>query len=503
MALKIRFRNAIESADVLLALKPGSQGRRAEQYTNTNRGRHCVRAFAKQPGRRCHRAMPQILRHVGLSFQNILENKIVLGSIVIKSLGILLSFAAIVVLARSMGPREYGTYVYVISIVAILSIPLRNGLSTLVIRESARARELKNTHLLKGVWIWSAYISVSVSLAAMLIIVAVFPAIKSVLSTHHYSLLIWTVVLLPLLMMCDLRSAALIGINRVIFGQLSENVLRPGGLVVLVLLEMQVFHKQLNATHALILTVSSTIVALIVIEVALRRYAPSDIGELEPVINKRAWISSLGPFVLISGIYALNHNVDLLMLGFLRSPQEVGIYRVATQGAMVVAFVLGIVNVVFAPQIARLHAKGDMRRLQAVVSRSARIALIGAIPSALILVVFGGSLLRLAFGSEYATGWAALAILSIGQLFNVAAGPVGLLLNMSGYERRTARGVAIGVIVNILLNVTLIPYFGMLGAAFATSTSLVVWNLILYGEVRRMLDIQSTAFPLTIRGVRE
>ena len=71
-------------------------------------------------------------------------------------------------------------------------------------------------------------------------------------------------------------------------------------------------------------------------------------------------------------------------------------------------------------------------------------------------------------------------------------GSVGLILNMAGLEHYTARGVAIAAFANLAFNVILIPYFGTVGAAIATSTSLVIWNIMLSWYVYKEIGIIST-----------
>jgi O-antigen/teichoic acid export membrane protein len=64
---------------------------------------------------------------------------------------------------------------------------------------------------------------------------------------------------------------------------------------------------------------------------------------------------------------------------------------------------------------------------------------------------------------------------------------------MTGHEHFAARGFGLGAASNLLLNAVLIPPFGIVGAAVATSTSLVVWNVMLAIYVYRLLGLHSTA----------
>ena len=70
-----------------------------------------------------------------------------------------------------------------------------------------------------------------------------------------------------------------------------------------------------------------------------------------------------------------------------------------------------------------------------------------------------------------------LVILAIGQLTNAFAGPVMNILNMTGYEKSARNTMMVIVVLNILMNYVLIPYYGPLGAAISTTSTMVGWNV--------------------------
>jgi len=118
------------------------------------------------------------------------------------------------------------------------------------------------------------------------------------------------------------------------------------------------------------------------------------------------------------------------------------------------------------------------------------------VPVTLVFVLFGERFLALAFGPGYAGGHTTLAILALGQLVNAGMGSVGVLLNMTGHERDTLRGVAIAAVANVVLGLVLIPLFGLEGAATATAVTLIIWNLLLRQAVWRRIQIETLAFSL-------
>jgi O-antigen/teichoic acid export membrane protein len=243
-------------------------------------------------------------------------------------------------------------------------------------------------------------------------------------------------------------------------------------------------------------------ISLIVATLMLRKKSKSIRISTTPSYSQRAWFAAMWPLALLAGLHAINSQVDLLMIGALGTIDQVGLYRVAVQGAALVVFTLHTVNLTVAPHIAQLHSANEIERLQKLVTSSARLALFGALPVAFIMVFFGKPVLQLIFGVDYVVGHAALAILTIGQLFNAAMGSVGLLLNMTGHERDTAKAVAVAVAINIPMNLVLIPVLGINGAALATSASLLVWNILLWRAVKRHLALSSTAFSFSISARR-
>ena len=93
------------------------------------------------------------------------------------------------------------------------------------------------------------------------------------------------------------------------------------------------------------------------------------------------------------------------------------------------------------------------------------------------------------FGEDYLLGAAPLVILSFGQLFNVFMGPVGNALNMANAQQSVFKISAITLTINLLLNLILIPDYGLLGASIATVSALAIWNLLLAYQLKNKFGI--------------
>lgn len=417
------------------------------------------------------------------------------GSFAIKLANTFLGLLSVIMLARYLGPDGFGLYSYVFALVSLLAIPAQFGLPKLVVRETARAQVAEDWARMRGVWRWTTYVVLVLALSmAMLAMIMAW-----VYSDRFSGLQFWTfacgMVLMPLMALARLRGAALQGLRRVVLGQLPEGVVRPV-LFIVFIFSVPALHinTELNAALAMGLHVLASGIAFMLGAWILYIAKPNQLNaDLLPIYEVRRWLSAAWPLALIAGMQQINTYTDIIMLGIFIPASEVGIYRVAVQGAMFVIFGLQSVGMFVSPYFARLYAQSDMERLQRLVTLSSRLSFFTAVPLVTVLMIWGTEILGFLFGESYENAYVPMAILLIGQLINALFGSVGMLLSMTGHERDTARGVMIAAFSNVVLNLILIPEYGMNGAAVATSTTLIIWNVLLWRDVRRRMCIDCMA----------
>jgi len=418
-----------------------------------------------------------------------------LGSLAVKLTSAALLFALTILLARVLGPAGFGVYALVFALVSLMAVPAELGLPQLVVRETARAHARGQWGLMRGLWRWSALAAGLLALAIATIAGGLAWGLADRFSSLQLATFAWGLLLVPLMALGNLIGAALRGLRWVLLGQLPELVLRPGLFLALSMAVLYWRSGGITADTAMLLHVVGAAGALLTGAWLLVRKQPAAVASAsDPVYEPRRWLASAMPLALVAGMHLVHQYTDLVMLGLFMDSRDVGIYRVSAQAAAVVAFGLNAMNMVVAPQFARLYARGDTARLQWTATFSARIILLLTLPVAVCLALFAAPVIRAVFGTDYTGGSAALAILAAGQLANVLFGSVAFLLNMTGHERDTARALSAAVVLNVALNLLLIPTLGLEGAATATSVTLVLWNLLLWRTVRRRLGIDSTAW---------
>ena len=174
--------------------------------------------------------------------------------------------------------------------------------------------------------------------------------------------------------------------------------------------------------------------------------------------------------------------LDLLLLSHLRDASEVGIYGAVSRAVTIGTFALQAIRLAIAPQISRLLARGDRAQAQTVYQTATWWLIVVSWPLFLTLAVFGPALLGI-FGPGFDQGATALAILSAAMLVNLGTGNVTVVLLMGGKSSWNLLNTAVALILNVGLNLVLIPRFGMEGAAIAWAVSIIVDNLMALTEV--------------------
>lgn len=405
---------------------------------------------------------------------------------------LVLSLAASVLLARGLGPEGFGKYAFILSVVTVLSLPLDQGMRQLITREVSRYRQGEDWARFRGLMRWAHQ---WVLLGAFLIV-----AVLGSLALYHaawnvndrWTLVLVGLVLVPCLGLNALRGANLRGLGHVVFAQLPELLVRPG--FHLAVAACLLILGLLNPATALLSQVAAAACAFLLGAYLLHYRRPPQLAAAAAAYEGTAWTRAWLPFTLLMGVSLLNGQLGILLLGWLDTDEQVAAFRVADSGARLVAMSLVVVNAVIAPHITRLYQERNWPGLQQLSRRSARAALAVALPIGFLLIFLGTPIVAFVFGRDYVDlAVTPLAILAMGQLFNVAFGSVGMLLNMSGFERYSLYGLVVALSMNAVAAVVLVPVFGAVGAACAAAIGVMTANVIHAFNVMRHLELRPTA----------
>lgn len=186
---------------------------------------------------------------------------------------------------------------------------------------------------------------------------------------------------------------------------------------------------------------------------------------------------------------ALNVSVDRLMIGYFKPAAEVGVYQAIAQSSILFATIIGAFGTIFSPMIADLHQRGLTEQLGELFKVSTKWGFYICLPLFLVMCLAPHEIILVLFGPEYESGSLPLVILAVGQLINVGSGSVGLVMVMTGNQKRWLLISSSALLLNVTLNWLLIPRLGLVGAALAAALSLsTLFGFGLF-QVKRRLGI--------------
>lgn len=391
-----------------------------------------------------------------------------------------------ILFARWLGPTEFGAYSFVIAAVGLLLLPARLGLPELLTRDIAAARGNSSVVNVRAA-IRKGYFLVG---AAALAIVAIGQLILQFVPQTPLSQLmkfgLWLIIPSAFF---EVTIGVLRGLGRTLAFQFYGTMLLSG-LTLLVSAAAMLAMDRYNADVALNGRFLAVLVMLTITTVhlwsLLRQHAAESADQ--PKSSIELLRTGLG-FMVNALVYMALMRVDLLALGLIANEEAVGLYRVAVEGGLLVAFAYGAATTVLAPEYARLYAAGEMERLQMLVRQTGRLIMAAGALAAIPIILFSGQIITLVFGAEYASASLALSILAAGHFITFFFGDPVFLLTMTGHHSRITALVGIGLALSLVLCLLLIPPYGIAGAGLAASIALVSYRALAFRTVYRILGI--------------
>lgn len=370
-----------------------------------------------------------------------------------------LSFVNVLVVARALGPAGRGEVAFLIAIglmtshVAALSLQEANANLAASERE-LRPRLATNSAILAGL--------LSVVACALLFgLVAVVPAVAGDLD----SALIWIpvaavpMVVLKLYLNFLLQADYAFGVTNLawLLGPVTTAVLNVTLVVV----------DRISVTAAAgAWLVGQVLGAAVLVWYVARRAA--GFGRPDIALARRALGFGLkahsGRLLGIS-----NYRADQWILGAVAGTRELGLYSVAVAWAEVLFYLSGVLVMVQRPDLVRANAQEAARR----AARLFRVALVAATPVALALVLAAPLLCVGIFGEEFRSSIDDLRVLALGAYGITAVSLLGNALTAQRKPMLTTAAVAVAFVAMLGLDLLLIPPYGGLGAAIAST---VAWT---------------------------
>ena len=394
-----------------------------------------------------------------------------------QGISIIVSLLLSLILARHLGPRDNGIYNYANSIVGIFAIFVDFGMSTVLIRDIAR-----NTNLVKK------YLDNLISLKILIGIIILILIFVSSFFVKKYDNMTYIMIFLGLYNIFSGFYLLFTGVfrshNKMIYESFGTVIIKIL-LLIFGIIALYYYRSILIYSEVLFATM---LVGIIISILIIRKY----FSKFSLSINKDFWVymlKEIWPYGLSSIVVTIYFTIDQVILGSLKPITQVGYYALARSATGVVTSVIGIFIGVLFPSLSLLYKK-NISEFTSLLNNAIKFMCI-------LLVVFivemlsnsKGYILTI-FGNKYYNSIVPLQILSVatGMIFINAL--IGNAFGAIDRQKDLLWGLFFSMIINIVLNLILIPYYGASGAASASIFTELFIGLYSYIILKKGFEIK-------------
>jgi O-antigen/teichoic acid export membrane protein len=411
-------------------------------------------------------------------------------SLVIKLAGAVLAYGMVVAFARLLSTDEYGRFAFGLNLAIIAAAIGGFGFSTGIMRYWPKYVVAKDGAGARGV-VKLGYIACVLGGFAMISAALVVAGLS-----HAFSVV-------------EFLAIGLLGLV-ISLGDYSTNLLRAQGSTIVSMLPRDVLWRILSVIAAALVVwfgfVVSGPTALVICAVVLAALTLWQImnvrthmaNELVGADNRNDWRDlrpSLLPLWASSVVFAMIQQFDVVIVGSLLGNADAGAYFAAQKTAMLLSLVLIAAGLVAAPTMAALYHSGKRLELQSLCRNLAAVIAAVTIVGFIMLIFVGRQLLSF-FDPHFVSAYPILLIVAVGTMVDAVAGPNAYLMQMTSYERPYLRIMAVCYVLVLIAQFILVPLYGSIGAAIASTGGVVLWNVWAIILLRREAGLDPSLLSL-------
>jgi O-antigen/teichoic acid export membrane protein len=410
----------------------------------------------------------------------------------IRLVGAGLAYASMVLLARWLGPHDFGIYAYVLVIVTLLGLGFSLGFSSSGLRFVPNYLARKRLRRLAGFVRRSHGMVLGFSVFGTLCCAALVLVFRNAIESYYVVPLLVGLLCVPVWTLLSQFESTARSFGWMNVAYIPGFILRPLLLTAFVGGAMWL-HGTADAETALWALTGACAIAALVQGVLIAFGIRPHLARVKPIFHTPHWFAISLNFLMIDGFRMLLDNTDVLMIGKLLDPHSVAIYFAAIRSGGLVAFVSFSMMAFAVPKFAEIHSTGNRQDLQKFVTGVIHLMFWPSLLVAGALAVLGPFVLSL-FGPDFGAGYPTMLVVLGGLVLRAATGPVEYLLNVTGHHRDTMKVYGLAAVAGIGLNILLIPTLGIIGAAIATYAAMLGGNACLYVLVRKRLGVSAFIF---------
>jgi len=415
------------------------------------------------------------------------------STLIIKMLGLIVGYGFAIYITNQYGAYVFGQYVTALLVVEILSIVSRLGIDTSLVRFVSKYAQKGAVNLINQLYFKSVAIVTFAAIFFTLLLVFFSVEIAEFMNLEREYLVIVSFSFIPLVLFY-MNVQAIRGLKKMVSYSFLNNVAITFGVFLFLVLFSVFTASEMLPIYAYV----SSVFILTMLSYFLWFNHKSKVSVVnsddEMPLSTNELLTTSFPLLLGQSMMIIMGKVDLFMLANMSSSDQVGIYNIALKLSMLSYMGLMAINSIAAPKFSEIYSSGDLDALKKIVQQSTKTIFWISLPVLTLLILFPEFILSM-FGEEFKIASFTLIILSVGKMVSAISGSVGTFLQMVGKQKVFQNILIFAAVVNIVLNYFLIPSHGIGGAAIASATSGILWNVLMIIYIKRNFGFYTIYIP--------
>ena len=388
-----------------------------------------------------------------------------------------LGYLVRMMIVRFYGIDDYGLFSLGTAIVGIAIIVSMLGMQESITRFVSFHLGRKAPERAKSTVLSSMKVTIPMSIAAAAIVILLSYQISFNFFNEPtlYPILWAFAVMIPLSVILTNIISTLKGLHDMKHKVYSEDILKSFTTLVLVFLFFFLGSGIMGILYAYMI---GFVLSILLASFYLYRSFPAMFRGIRGIPFQRELMYFSWPLLLAAYAKMIVSWTDTIALGFFKTSYDVGLYNVALPTAGLILIFLNSFRYIFVPVVSELFGKKDKENMRTVFNSVNKWLYYITFPAFLLMILFPDNIMIILFGSEAVGASVPFVILSFGFFMFSVFSLSSTLLLIIGKTKTNMFITILGSTTNLVLNILLIPTFGINGAAVSTSISFVIISLL-------------------------
>lgn len=398
----------------------------------------------------------------------------------------LASYGYKIVIAKSFGPDVYGIFSLVVIVISIIASIATIGLNEGIIRYISYYRGKNKFNNISKLITKSRNIFIFTSIIFTVLLILFAPLISNKVfhSKESTSILIGMGIAIPFVILSGLYLGVLRGFEKIKTYSSLINIFQNCSRLILIL----IFILMGFGIFAITLSYVITFVGLLFLAWFYSKIELGKIKIRKDNVEKNLMKNAMNyswPLLFTGVLYNAFYWADSLLLGYFSTVEIVGFYSAAITIMSIFGIAPDLFMQMFFPLISFKFSQGKKELIAQITRQVAKWIYLLNILVFILIFLFPDFFLRILFGDEFIGAAVTLRLLSIGALFSSTLGMSTNLLSVMGKTKIVLGDFIVFTALNLILNIILIPDFGMIGAAVTTIITQFIFLITTFYQVRK------------------